>query len=837
MGGWPGWCGGSICSATSCKSRMNPPWESLGLRRFLVLDDGERICYENGEPQPLAICGDCPRVTCGKNDEETIDLELLARVLLPTLPDHTLGGLSARFALPEGKGERIVGLLAALIGEARIVSPQLVSVLGGLLPGATGEFLARLAPLADEAEPASPQRRERIAPPRVTATEALSRDGAVGTGLSAFEDRPGQLEMARLVERTFSAGGKLVVEAGPGTGKTFAYLVPALIHLRDHTGARVVVSTRTKQLQEQVYGKDIPFLTERIAPGVKSALLKGRENYLCLRQWERVFPDVTEGLDRDLRVPLAYLAGWLFRTETGDIEENHAFLGDPKWRELWPRLSDSPHRCPGPICPLYDDCFSVAARRRAREADLVVVNHSLLFADLKADRGILGDYDYLIVDEAHALEGAARDAFTSSLAPSTLDRFLWEIHHLRGRREGGWVARLPLPPGDPRLASLRENLGGLRAANLRLFVRLGEELPTEPRGFLPPLDPFLPQVERVINLLSRLRGEIEGVGETLADGSPEVGREAERLSGAVDGIAALYETLFSPPRDGYVHWYERRRAGEVTLYASPLEVNTVLAESLYPRVKGIVLTSATLSSGEGFSYIERALGLGASPGETRYAVVESPFAYREKMRVYLPRFLPPVDGDGDAYAAVLSDLIERLAPLQRKVLVLFTSYRLLNAVHSRVQGTVLAQGIDGPRGKLIEQFKGVGGGAVLLGTDSFWEGVDLPGKDLEILIITRLPFPVPTDPVFAALGARLAAAGRDPFHELSLPQAILKLRQGVGRLIRTQSDRGAVIITDRRILEKGYGKRFRAALPVGYEEPTTLNRLVEDLERWFAHGD
>ncbi len=816
---------------------MNLPWEALGLRRFLVLDDGERICYEGGEPRPQADCGDCPRVSYGGGDAGTIDLELLARVLLPTLSDHSLDGLRARFSLPEGNGERIAGLLAALVMEGLTISPQLLSVLGGLLPGATGELLARLAPLADEAEPAVPQQRERVAPPRVSATEALSRDGAVGKGLAAFEDRPGQLEMARLVEETFSSGGKLVVEAGPGTGKTFAYLVPALIHLRDHPGARVVVSTRTKQLQEQVYGKDIPFLTERIAPGVKSALLKGRENYLCLRQWERVFPEVTEGLDRDLLIPLAYLAGWLFRTETGDIEENHAFLGDPKWRELWPRLSDSPHRCPGPICPLYDDCFSAAARRRAREADLVVVNHSLLFADLKADRGILGDYDYLIVDEAHALEGTARDAFTSSLAPSTLDRFLWEIHHLRGRREGGWIARLPMPSDDPRLVSLRETLGGLRTANLRLFSRLGEELPSGLRGFLPPLDPFLPQVERIINLLSRLKGEVEGVGEALEEGTPEVGREAERLSGAIDGISALYETLFSPPQDGYVHWYERRKAGEVTLYASPLEVNALLAESLYPRVKGIVLTSATLSSGEGFSYLERALGLDSSPEDVRYAVVESPFSYRERMRVYLPRFLPPVDGDGDAYAVMLSELIERLTPLQRKVLVLFTSYRLLHAVHSRVQGTVLAQGIDGPRGKLIEQFKGIEGGAVLLGTDSFWEGVDLPGKDLEILVITRLPFPVPTDPVFTALGVRLAAMGRDPFHELSLPQAILKLRQGVGRLIRTQSDRGAVIITDRRILEKGYGKRFRMALPVGYEEPPTLERLVDDLEKWFSHGD
>ncbi len=824
--------GGLTCSATFCNAGMTIPWESLGLRRFLILDGDVWACCEEGEPSGRTDCAGSPRVSYGVSADEIIDLELLARVLFPTLSDHSLDGLCARFSIPRAAVNRLVELFAALINEGLTMSPELLSLLGQLLPGETGRLLLRLAPLAREERPAPSPQRSSEPHLRVSVEEALSRTGAVADGVTWFEERPGQVEMARLVEQTFSEGGTLVVEAGPGTGKTFAYLVPALIYIRDHPGTRVVVSTRTKQLQEQVYDKDIPFLTERLTPNIKTALLKGRENYLCLRQWERVFPEVTEGLDRDLLIPLAYLASWLFRTETGDIEENHAFLSDARGRDLWPRLADSPHRCPGAACPFYADCFSVAARRRAREADLVVVNHSLLFADVKADGGILGNYDYLVVDEAHALEVTARDAFTSGLTPSTLERFLWELHHVRGRKNGGWLANLPLSPDDSRVSSLYDIIGALRAVNLHLFSRLEDELPVELRGLLPSIDSFVRQVDRVLNLLAQLQKGIEIVGDALEDEAMK--REAERLSGGVEAISALYQILFSPPQDGYVHWYERRKAGDVALYSTPLAIDEVLKESLYPRVKGIVLTSATLSSGGKFSYLASSLGLDATDGDVRYAVVESPFSYEKKMRIYIPRFLPRANGDEETYVASISKLIEEIFRLGRKVLVLFTSHRMLRAVRSRARGTVIAQGIDGPRGKLVERFKGLTGGAVLLGTDSFWEGVDFPGRNLEILVITRLPFPVPTDPVFAALSARSAAAGNDPFYDLAVPMAVIKLRQGVGRLIRTQSDRGVVIITDRRILEKGYGRMFLAALPVGYEEPPTLAQLVNEIDDWLS---
>jgi len=596
--------------------------------------------------------------------------------------------------------------------------------------------------------------------------------------------------------------------------------VPALLHLKDHSNTRLVLSTRTKQLQEQIYQKDLPFLLPLLAPQTKVALLKGRRNYLCLRRWQMVLGEVIEGLEQDLLPLLAPLARWL--TETGDIEENGVFLSDPRSRELWNRLYDDPPRCLGPVCQFYDDCFSIAARRRARRADLIVVNHSLLLHDQQTEPRILGDYASLIVDEAHALEGVARHAFTETLSQRTLEGPLREIEHSPGRHPGGWVARIPLARSD------------LRKMNARFFSEIAGTLPPEKRGRFLAFPEILSQVESLLQTATALKTAIETVANAIDP--QEEKHEAEGLSEEIGGIIGLFSLLFSPPAENTVHWYSRER-DEVFLHASPLDIAPLLAERLYPKLEGIILTSATLSLGEGFQYIDESLGLSAAPGETTYNVVESPFNYEKRMRLYLPVFFPSVTGPLGEYAEAIATCARAIADeTGRKVLVLFTSYRLLHAVHEIIGDgrNVFAQGIDGPRSKVIERFKRRKGASILLGTDSFWEGVDFPGSDLEILIITRLPFPVPTDPVFSALGERLSAAGKDAFLDLSLPQAILKLRQGVGRLIRTKDDHGAVILTDQRILQKGYGKLFTAALPVAGRKVGNLDELLCDLGTWFT---
>jgi ATP-dependent DNA helicase DinG len=299
-------------------------------------------------------------------------------------------------------------------------------------------------------------------------------------------------------------------------------------------------------------------------------------------------------------------------------------------------------------------------------------------------------------------------------------------------------------------------------------------------------------------------------------------------------ITNVLKALLSAPDENSVHWYEFI-GGEPHLHLSPLSVVPFLEESLYSRIKSLVLTSATLSQGESFSYLEQSLGLSKAPQKVSYRFVSSPFCYHNEMKLLIPQFLPPVT-QIDEYAHGLADCVSGIVrKVGQKTLVLFTSYKLLRQVRDLLSDrvTVLAQGIDGPRSKLIERFRHSHKRAVLLGTDSFWEGVDLPGNTLEILIITRLPFPVPSDPVFAALADNMAKEGRDPFYNLSVPRAILKLRQGVGRLIRTTSDYGIVIITDQRILSQGYGKSFTSALPVAAEKAQNLEELILKAKAWL----
>lgn len=816
------------------------PWDRLGLARFLVGDSHGVLLFADGKPQisrESATADGLPVVTYAHQGgmDQAIDLELLARTLLPTQADHGLEALCAHYAVPitaTAEREAIGALLGHLLAEALSFPPDLLSILSELLPQATGGLVGRLVPLARPAEHKASS-REATEVPATSVEDALGPGGAVAFGLETYEDRPGQRNMAGAIDGILAHGGTLAVEAGPGTGKTFAYLVPAILHLRSNPADRLVVSTRTKQLQEQLFQSDLPFLVSRLYPPLSVALLKGRENYACLRRWEVVLGETAHGLEKGLLTALAPFASWLFRTETGDIEENAAFFKDESAPALWARLRDHPRHCPGPLCPFVQDCFSFAARRRAREASLVVVNHSLLLADLRSGREILGDYPYLVIDEAHSFEGATRQAFTSTLAKETLEVLLAEMESPVGHRASGWLARLLLAEDDSSVQRAKASVTAVRAMNSHLFAALEAALPNEARGRTPSLDAIRPQADRLAQSMAELGLAIEEAGEAAAN--EECRSEGDRLVAELTVARDLLVSLFEPETENATHWFERTD-GEASLHVSPVEVAPILASALYPDLEGLVLTSATLSSGDAFAYLRESVGLESSPGPLTCTVVEGPFSYDQCMRIYVPGFLPPVDGREDDYADSLSSLVSALAETtERKTLVLFTAHRLLRAVRDRLGGqrAVLAQGFDGPHSKLIEQFRAAEGGTILLGTDSFWEGIDLPGEDLEVLIITRLPFPVPTDPLLAALGERMECLGRDPFLDLALPQAILKLRQGVGRLVRRRTDRGAVILTDRRVLSRSYGGYFTRSLPVPSRGVDTLAELLSDLDEWF----
>jgi len=825
---------------------MEIPWDRLGLTRFSAAYEGESLLFIDGVPQPgRGPSSNIPLVVYSADDvpsaggENPYLLRLLARVLTPTLASYELGAVCAHYGvrLRDGAFPEAIGrLFSALIDEAIGLDRRVVAVLARFLPLPLGDLFTRILPLPvpprDEEIP-GPSASAGGGPDRIPSSvdEALGPDGFVSRTHPSYEFRAGQLDMARRIAARFEDGGALAVEAGPGTGKTFAYLIPAILHLLEDGSARVVVSTRTKQLQEQLYTKDIPFLTSVLAPDLKVALLKGRENYLCLRRWEILVGELSESLERDRLVLLAPLVRWLMETETGDIEENRAFLSALGARELWGRLADSPNHCLEGFCPHIDDCFSVRARRRARAADLVVVNHSLLLADTAARGVILGEYSHLVVDEAHSLEDAARKAFTASMSRRIIERFADELVPQQPHRRG-WLRRISLPPEE--LRSVSDGVASLRTATVRLFSSIAPRLPSVQRGPIPILSELTEEMEGMGRALHRLEVELEGVKERIEE--PDLKREADGYIETVRGLSEVVQRLRDRPDEETVHWFERE-GEDLSLNLTPLEVAPILADLLYPRLKAIVLTSATLSLGGDFDYLCWALGLAQAFSEVETRVVRGPFPYAERMRICVPSFLPSVVEEPEAYASSLAELLTRIhTAVDRKGLVLFTSYRMLNAVRDLLPRSVpvLAQGIDGARSGLIERFRRHRGGLLLFGTDSFWEGVDLPGEELELLVITRLPFLVPTDPINAALAERYEKLGHDPFSSLSVPQAILRLRQGVGRLIRMVTDRGVVLITDGRILSKPYGERFRNALPVPIEPFSEPSRIVDDIAAWFA---
>ena len=821
------------------------PWADLGLSRVCVRVADEVLWLEDGSPCPeeFDVPEDegLPRVAYPLLPDDVppygaIDLRLLARVLHPACSDHGLPAIAAFHGIEASGASAAAGALAAMLEEAIGLDRELIALLARLLPEPLAGLFDRilLQPLPEPApeteSPASQVRELELGD--ADATDVLGEGGIVARALASYEERSGQLEMAEAVQGAFRDGEALLVEAGPGTGKTFAYLVPAILYLRGDASARVIVSTRTKQLQEQLYGKDLPFLLAQLAPNLDVALLKGRENYLCLRRWQMLVGELVGGFDRDRLTRVAPLARWLMESETGDIEENGAFQSDPDSRALWGRLCDSAIHCVGVFCPFLEDCFSIAARRRARKADLVVVNHSLLLGDLAVGGVVLGKYTHLVVDEAHNLEEAARTAFTRSLSERIIARVVDDLAG-PGRRQG-WLRRLPLPEEDGDVGRVSENAAAVRWRSAKLFRSLDRVLPEERRGAFTSLSGVEDQVGEAAAALEQLAMALDRLGERLDE--DETRKELEGHIDRISGVGDVARAITIPPPENVVHWYERERGGPA-LHATPLDVAPFFQQLLYPRVESVVCTSATLSLAGDFEYVSRSLGLTDGILRVQTAVVESPFAYRERMKIAVPAYFPPIDAEGEAYAERLASLLTTLAArLDRKGLALFTSYQMLHAVRERIPREIptYAQGIDGPRSKLLERFRAHQSAGLLLGTESFWEGVDLPGEEMEFLVITRLPFSVPTDPILSALADRVAREGRDPFRDLSLPKAILKLRQGVGRLIRTVDDHGIVVLSDQRVLSRSYGIRFLQSLPVPAEAYHDEAELVEDLVDWFV---
>jgi len=643
-------------------------------------------------------------------------------------------------------------------------------------------------------------------PPTTTPPDYLSRylgeKGVAGRALPGFRARPQQQAAAAAVEATLSARtGIALIEAGTGVGKTLAYLLPALRHAGPNR--RIVVSTHTLALQAQLADKDIPLVQSLWPTPVAAATVKGRGNYLCLQDMDAARTDLWTAGDPQF----AQITRWSRDTDTGDAAElDFTYPG-------WADIRANTDTCKNQECRFFDRCFYYRMRRSAHEAQILLVNHALFFSDLavrrsgEPDARLLPDYDFVVFDEAHHLEAAAAGAFGVTFSSARLPTLLDKIR--RAARQ------------------LDLNTDRLKAIDAQAQALFDPFLRTSRAEFF--VSDLLPREQD----LQAARALTAGIGVLLDAVALELlkadtGGQAA-LKDRVDGLrrqcVRAREELslaFGADDANFVRWGATARTGRrgpsATVHRTPVSVAPILQAALWkePRAVGAALISATLSTDGGFGYVRRRLGIPADDPSVTETLVGSPFDYARNCLLYIPRHLPPPSDDPGYIYDSVSEMVALIEAARGGAFLLFTSYRALNAaydqlIQSDLPYPILRQG-EMPNARLVQAFKDEKN-AVLLGTQSFWEGVDVPGADLRLVVIDRLPFSVPDSPLHKARVDEITQAGGDWFGDFALPQAQLKLKQGFGRLIRTASDRGVVAILDTRLVRKSYGERFLRFLP------------------------
>ncbi len=618
---------------------------------------------------------------------------------------------------------------------------------------------------------------------------------------AGYEHRRSQLCMAELVEEAFRKKRHLLVEAGTGTGKTLAYLIPAI-----RSGRRVVISTATKSLQEQLFTKDVPFVQKHFAPELKVAVMKGRSNFLCRQKVQQMEGQpILKGMEElDW---FTQIRDWERLTETGDRAEL-TFLPDEA--ELWSKLDARRETCSGQKCAQFERCFITAMHRRASDADLIIVNHHLFFADLalrQDDFGsILPEYSAVIFDEAHEIEDVASDYFGRQVSNYRFEDLARDAEQAMRMTQLGKVPLLR------HVTRLREKVH-----------EFFEVLPgKEGRSAFEPgareifLEQCRPRYDGLIGGLKALESEISALPS-----KPEELLVVARRAAELRGETAF---LFESNEKNYVYWFERRGKG-VFVVATPIDVSSILREQLFDAFDTIIMTSATLAVSGRFDFLKQRLGMQVA----QETVLPHEFDYARQALLYIPAGLPDVRNP--AFAQKAAEEISRLLKLTNgRAFCLFTSYGQMNQIFEQVRAQVpfpvFLQG-TAPRMALLERFRNTPG-AVLFATSSFWQGVDVPGAQLSCVIIDRLPFAVPTDPVVAARVRMLTEDGRNAFAEYQIPEAVLALKQGFGRLIRTRTDRGVLAILDNRIQRMQYGKIFIESLP-----EYSLTRDIAEVQRFM----
>lgn len=717
-------------------------------------------------------------------------------------------------------------------------------------------------------EPVLPKVVLPLDPEEIAAT--LAPGGPISEAHAAYEDRATQRDLARAVTRAYNEGGVAVLEAGTGTGKSVAYLIPAILWaLRNRE--RTIVSTNTINLQEQLVRKDLPFLRRALGESFRFALVKGRGNYISIRRAILAEQTQTVLFDEVQQNSLSALMQWVKTTEDGSLQDL-PFTPTP---DLWDEVVSDSDVCLRAKCPHFEQCFYQKARRDAAAADVIVANHSLLFSDIAVRRSqnnytapaVLPAYKRVILDEAHNVEDAATEHLGANITRRGLLRILNRLDKRGKGLLSAFEVKLLVGKDDllqqdalKQIDRLRPAVERVRELTVTMFEFVEELTARADDGIMRLNDEFCasPQwthgmdvsYENLVTALAALARAIEQLRDTVmvdrdwSDALTEQLVELHGSAGRVHSAADALKLVFTGQgaETPLVRWLERRHGRELNhaIRAAPVEIADALRDALFDRVETAVLTSATLATRDGFSFVRSRLGI-TSGLRVREAVYASPFAYDEQTMIAIPTDLPaPRNDEHPEMHRITAEIVADLAEItDGGIFVLFTSYRALKSVAANLRGSgierrwpLFVQG-ESSRARLLDAFVASGRG-ILLGVTSFWEGVDVPGDPLRGIVISKLPFKVPTEPLTAARVEAIERDGGSSFMEYILPHAALRLKQGFGRLIRSSADRGAVVLLDRRVLEKGYGRYFLDTLPAAPTIAGPWIELSEQLLKFYS---
>lgn len=820
------------------------------------------------------------KVGRGAVTNASIDTLDLASIIMPTEHSYKLGHLATMFDIEEENVHRakddalMTGQLYLILLDKLAAFPEDIAnflyyyakaanwTLADILQALFGEkishdefpwillFTERMKPNEPEGADGMPDWQSPWDDAHVVSElfKSFGPEGTIGSHLKQYEPRASQLDMLERVWTGFEKGKHQVVEAGTGTGKSFAYLVPAMIFSLSHK-VPIVVSTKTKNLQEQLIDKDIPFLKKSLDVPVKSIMIKGRENYICVNKLAYLFVRLIQTPNQVDIVGISSIMLWLLESENGDFSEIHSGLAT---RYKSQSFSDN-HSCLGNKCPFKTVCFVNRLKKRAKSAHLIVVNHALLFADIFYEANILPPFEHLILDEAHTVEDVATSCFASSVSRKRLNDASVKLAEQRV-----WEGKRP---DDPEVA---EAFNAIQLAsrtfmenNIVFFEMIDEMFKNKEKdnfffrksqkklSFTQLTEDERLQIEAQLEGLENLAAEIEKMLETQNDFMKSHVTKIQYAFFRKIMLEMRYikKDLSTMRRDqsNHVRWIEGVELKKLRFYelkVVPIDVGSDLQKYVFHNKTSVLLTSATLAIKDNFNYFLSRLGYLQSDIKIESIALSSPFDLERNMLLCMPHDVPEYE-DSREYLDKLSAYIEEiLLATKGRALVLFTSHKHLNEVYFKIKDRltsnkihIFCQNKKVVDRSLVKQFKETAH-SVLMGTDSFWEGIDVPGETLSHVIIVKLPFEVPTDPIVMARMEQVASNGKSSFFEYVIPNAVTRFKQGVGRLIRSKTDRGSVIILDRRVLSQGYGKTFIQSVVAEKQYPATISDLKKLLVSW-----